>query len=229
MRTNQLAAASGAVYVVVVMVGNGIATAGQSNVESGTAVLNELQHRTTLQYVGTAMEVLSFAALMVFLGFLYRTLRRAERPDGWAAAGAFGVGLIATAVKLGSATPGLAAFLRRDDLTPVLARTLTDIGGAGFIVSNFAFGIFVALAAGSAFGSLALPRWLSISGLVFGALTVAAGVAGVLAPAGYLPVPFLLCLAWVLVTSVLLTVRRPVTPTTDRADDAVPAGAIATA
>jgi hypothetical protein len=51
----------------------------------------------------------------------------------------------------------------------------------------------------------------------------------VLAPAGYLPVPFLLCLAWVLVTSVLLTVRRPITRTTDRADDAVPAGAIATA
>jgi hypothetical protein len=229
MRTERLAAASGAVYVVVVMVGNAIATAGQSNVESGQTVLADLQHRTTAQAAGIVAEVLSFAALLVFLGYLYRALRRAERPEGWAATAAFGVGLVATSVKLGSAAPGLAAFLRRDDLTAVLARTLTDIGGAAFVVSGYAFGLFVALAAGSAFGSLALPRWLSISGLVVGVLTIAAGVAGVLAPAGYVPVPFLLCLAWILVTSIVLTVRRPGEPTSVRADDAVPAGVPASA
>jgi hypothetical protein len=229
MRTERLAAASGAIYVVLVMVGNGIATAGQSNVESGNAVLADLQHRTTAQSVGVAMEVLSFAALVVFLGFLYRALRRAERPDGWAAAAAFGMGVIATAVKLASAAPGLAAYLRRDDLSPVLARTLNDLGGGAFVISGYAFGIFVALAAGSAFGSLALPRWLSISGLVAGVLTIAAGLAGVLSPAGYVPVPFLLCLVWILAASIVLTMRGAASRTTDRADQAVPAGAPASA
>src|SRR3954462_3957420 len=81
MRTERLAAASGAIYVVAVMVGNAIATAGQSNVESGQQVLADLQHRSTAESVGMAMEILSFVALMVFLGFLYRALRRAERPD----------------------------------------------------------------------------------------------------------------------------------------------------
>ena len=229
MRTERLAAASGAVYVVLVMVGNGIATAGQSNIESGKAVLSDLQHRSAAQSVGIAMEVLSFAALMVFVGYLYRALRRSERPDGWAAAAAFGTGVLATAVKLASAAPGLAAYLRRDDLPPVLARTLNDLGGGAFVISGYAFGIFVALAAGSAFGTLALPRWLSISGLVAGVLTIAAGVAGVLSPAGYVPVPFLLCLAWILAASIVFSVRGPAPRPTDRADDAVRAGVSAPA
>jgi hypothetical protein len=229
MRTDRLAAASGAIYVVAVMVGNGIATAGQSNVESGPAVLTDLQHRSTAQSIGVAMEVLSFAALLVFLAVLYRALRRAERPDGWAASAAFGTGLVATAVKLASAAPGLAAFLRRDDLSPALARTLNDLGGGAFVVSGYTFGIFVALAAGSAYGSLALPRWLSISGLVAGVLTIAAGVAGVLSPAGYVPVPFLLCLVWILAASIVLSVRGPAPRTADRADAAVPAGVPASA
>src|SRR4051812_16047202 len=180
MRSRRLVAATGAIYVVAVLVGNELATDTGSAGTGGRAILDALRHRTTGQAVGLTLEVLSFAALLVFLGYLYRVLRRAERPDGWAAAAAFGVGLVATAVKLGSAAPGLAAYLRRDDLTPVLARTLDDLGGGAFVVSGFAFGIFVALAAGSAFGSHVLPRWLSISGLVVGILTIAAGVAGAL-------------------------------------------------
>lgn len=223
MRSERLAAATGAIYVVAIMVGNGIATAGQSNVESGQATLHELQNRTTAQNVGIVLEVLSFAALMLFLGYLYRVLRRAERPESWGAAAALVAGVIPTAIKLSSAAPGLAALLRRDELTPDLARTLNDIGGAAFIISGWAFGVFVLVASGAAFTSRVLPRWLTISGLVVGALTVVAGTAGVLDPAGYMPVPFLLCLAWILVTSVVWTVRPPVTRTTERVADAVPA------
>lgn len=231
MRTERLAAATGAIYAVAIMVGNGIATSGQSNTPTGQQVLHDLQHRTTAQNVGIVLEVLAFAALMIFLGYLYRVLRRAERPESWGAAAALVTGIVPTAVKLGSAAPGLAALLRRDDLTPDLARTLNDIGGAAFIISGWAFGVFVAVAAGAAFFSRVLPRWLAVSGLVVGALTVVAGVAGVLDPAGYMPVPFLLCIAWVLVTSVVWTLRppRPVTRTTERATEAVPSEVSASA
>ena len=231
MRSERLVAATGAIYVVGIMVGSGMATGNQANVESGQAVLHDLQHRTTTQHIGTTLEVLSFAVLLVFLGYLYRTLRRAEGPDGWAAPAAFGVGILATAIKLGSASAMLAATLRAHELTPDLARTLDDIGGGGFVVSGYAYGLFVALAAGSAFASRALPRWLTIAGLVVGVLTIAAGTAGVLDPAGYMPVPFLLCLAWLLIASIVWAVRppRPVTRTTERATEAVPAEVTASA
>lgn len=231
MRSERLAAATGAIYVVVIMVGSGIATGDQSNVQSGQAVLHDLQHRTSTQHVGIAMEVLSFAALILFTGYLYGRLRRGEGPEGWAAPAAFGAGLLATAIKLGTASAMVAATLRAHELTPDLARTLDDIGGGGFVVSGFAYGIFISLAAWSAFGSRVLPRWLSIGGLVVGVLTVAAGTAGVLDPAGYMPVPFLLCLAWLLIASIIWTVRpaRPVTRTAERAADAVAAEVAASA
>src|SRR4051794_30382904 len=221
MRSRQLVAATGAIYVLAVVVGNVLATDTGGTGTSGQSILDALRHRTTVQAVGQVMEVLSFVALLIFLGYLYRVLRRAERPDSWAAAAAFGVGLVSTAVKLGSAAPALAAFSRKDDLTPELARTLDDLNGAAFVVSGLSFGLFVALASGSAARSRALPRWLSISGLVVGVLAVAAGTAGVLDPAGYVPVPFLLCAVWLLATSVLLVGRREAR--VDRADTAVPA------
>jgi hypothetical protein len=176
------------------------------------------------------MEILGFAAFLVFLGYLYRVLRRAEGTEGWAAAVAFGAGLLTTAVKLASATAMLASELHPNQLTPDLARVLNDIGGGGFVISGYLYGIFLLAAAGSGVASRALPRWLGISGLVVGALTVAAGVAGILDPIGYVPVPFLLCLAWVLVTSIVLTVRagRQARTISDDAT-AVPAGVPATA
>src|SRR4051812_7656961 len=211
MRSRRLVAATGAIYVVAVMAGNVLAT------DTGNGGTGD---RSILQAIGLVLEVLSFVALLLFLGYLYRVLRRAERPDGWAAAAAFGVGLVSTAVKLGSAAPAMAAYLRRDDLTPELARTLDDLNVSAFVISGLSFGLFVALAGYAAAGCRVLSRWLSVSGLVVGTLAVAAGTAGVLDPAGYVPVPFLLCALWVLITSVVLAGRRE--PPSDRADDAIP-------
>ena len=78
-----------------------------------------------------------------------------------------------------------------------------------------------------------LPRWLAFAGIVVGVLTIAAGTAGIVDPAGYVPIPFLLGLVWVLATSVVLAVRGPrsaaTTARAGRAAEAVPAGAAGTA
>jgi hypothetical protein len=207
MRTQRLVAATGAIYVVLTMVGSTLAT-GNGDPQDGPAILAHLrQGRSPAELAGVAMQVLAFAVFVAFLGYLYRVLRGAEGRDGWAAAAALGAGLVAVAVKIATSSPGAAARLHPGQLTPDLARTLNDLGSAGFIIGGFTWGIFVLAAAGSAFASRALPRWLSISGLVIGALTVAAGVAGVLDPVGYVPVPFLLGLAWVLITSIVLTAQ----------------------
>jgi hypothetical protein len=230
MRSRRIAAATGAVYVALIMVGNGLAT-GNGDPEDGPTILAHLREgRSPTQTIGVLMEVVGFAVFLVFLGYLYRVLRRAEGADGWGAAVALGAGLVTTAVKLSSATAMLASEAHPGQLTPDLARTLNDIGGGGFVVSGYVYGIFTAAAAGAALASRALPRWLGITGLVVGTLTVAAGAAGVLDPTGYVPVPFLLCLAWVLVTSIVLTIRagRQASAASDDTT-AVPAGVPATA
>jgi hypothetical protein len=231
MRTNRFAAATGAIYVALIMVGSGLAT-GNGDPQDGPTILAHLRAgRTPVQTVGVTMEILGFGLFLLFLGYLYRVLRRAEGAEGWGATVALGAGLVTTSVKLAAATAMLASEAHPDLLTPDLARVLNDIGGGGFVISGYLYGIFVLAAAGSAFVSRALPRWLAISGLVAGVLTVAAGVAGILDPIGYVPVPFLLCLAWVLVTSIALAVRsrRPVGTAVDGNATAVPAGASATA
>jgi hypothetical protein len=184
-----------------------------------------------METAGVTMQVLGAGVSLVFLGYLYRVLRRAEGAAGWGAAVALGAGLVTTAVKLATASTGAAALLHPNQLTPDLARVLNDIGGGGFVISGYLYGIFVLAAAGAAFTSRALPRWLTISGLVAGALTVAAGTAGILDPVGYVPVPFLLCLAWVLVTSITLAVRgrQPVGTAVDGTATAVRNGVSATA
>jgi hypothetical protein len=233
MRSERFAAATGAAYVLAMFIGSGLAQSGAGGADDGPSVLADLQRgRSGANAAGTALEVLGVGLLVVFLGYLYRVLRRAEGPDGWWAAPAFGAGLVSVAVKLGSAAPFLAAHLRSKELTPDLARTLNDINGAGFVISGYTWGIFVLAAAAAAFCGRVVPRWLAVIGLVVGVLSVAAGTAGVLDPKGYVAIPFLLGLVWVFVISVLLTVRasRPAGDRSSRGTaDAVPAGASRTA
>jgi hypothetical protein len=231
MRSQRIAAATGAIYVVLTMVGSGLAT-GNGDPQDGATILAHLRHgRSLTETIGVTMEILGFAVFLAFLGYLYRILRRAEGPEGWGAAVAFAAGLVTMAVKLAVSASGVAARLHLGQLDAALARTLNDLGGAGFVVSGYLYGVFVLAAAGSAFASRALPRWLTLSGLVVGVLTIAAGTAGILDPVGYVPVPFLLGLAWVLVTSIVLTARgsRPAGERSGRTAQAVPTGVSATA
>lgn len=205
----RIGAASGAVCVVSVMVGNGLALAGWSGKTDGASVLADLQRDlSVVNVIGLSLELLGWAALVMFLGYLYRVLQRAEAPDGWLAPVALGSGLIMVSIKLASIGPIMAAWNRRDDLTVTTAQTLSDLGDAAFVVSGWATGLLVATAAGSALASAALPRWLGWFGIVSGVATLVAGTAGVMDPASYVPLPFLAALLWLLMTSVLLTARE---------------------
>jgi predicted nucleic acid-binding protein len=228
MRSERLAAASGAVYVLAILIGNGLYEAGKSGAEDGPGVLADLQRTTSpVQTVGLTLEILGFAAFLVFLGALYRILRRGERADGWLAATALGAGLVTVAVKLGSIGPLMGANRRSGELTPDLARTLNDLGAADFVTSGYTSGIFVAAAGAATLTTRALPGWLAITGVVVGVLTIAAGTAGIVDPAGYVPVPFLLGLLWIFVASAILAVRGPAAAddgARSRAAEPVPAG-----
>jgi hypothetical protein len=231
MRSDRMLAATGAVYVLAMVAGNAL-TQGGNTTGDDLAALAALRHgRSTAQSVGAVLGPLGLFALVLFIGHLYRVLRTAERPSARAATVALGAGLVMAAVDVASAIPSVAAVLGSRGLTPSLLGLLHTLNDAGFVISGYLYGIFVAVAAASAFRSRVLPRWLTGGGLAVGSLAVVAGLAGIVDPTGYVPVPFLLCLVWVLSTSLVLAVRGP-RSTSERVDDAansVPPGIPATA
>ena len=78
-------------------------------------------------------------------------------------------------------------------------------------------------------GSGALPRWLTVGGLVAGSAGLVTPLVGVVSPDAYVPLPFMLCLLWVACTGVVLA-RRPLRAGSDQsatnpAQDPLPASA----
>src|SRR3712207_6087374 len=131
-----MGATSGVAWFVLIMVGNTLNTAGTTQAlrPTGEEVLADLQRTTATQDVGLVLELLGFAVFAVFLGYLYRTLRRADA-GSWLPAAALVGGVTMLAVKLGSAGPMFAAVLRKDEISPELARTLVDINSGAFWIS----------------------------------------------------------------------------------------------
>ena len=189
--TTRLAAGSGAFYVIAVVVG------GQM---MGSEVVGVAR-------AGYVLAVLGFTAFVVFVGFMHRILRRAEGPDGWLATVALGAGLLHSAVRFEAQAPRMVAASRGDTLPAELAGILADLNGMAFIVTGLLLGLYCASAGWVCVVRRLLPGWLGWFGLVSGLLAVLAGIAGMVDPNNYVPVPFLAGLAWTLVVSILLTVH----------------------
>jgi hypothetical protein len=212
----RLAAASGGIYVVLLLVGSGLAFGGSpSSTATANQILAYLKTNTGPKVnLGIQLVLVAFVAFVVFLAYLHRVLRDAEGPGGWLSTGALAGGLLAMAVKLGGGAAGWAAMARRDVLSPELARTLVDLDSGAFVMSWLGHGILLLAVAAVALRTGVLPRTLGWLGLVLGI----GCVASVMTPsANPWPLPFLLWLPWVVAVSVVL-VRRAGQPTTPAAE-----------
>jgi hypothetical protein len=204
-------AATGALFVILILLGNAMNTAGMSTDAhpTGDVVLADLAHQaaSSSARAGLIIEVLGFTVLMGFLGYLAMVLRRPAQGPGGFAGTALVAGITMLAVKLGSGAFILVAYVNRDDLEPGLARVLNDIGGALFVISWLPTAVFVGAAA------LALHE-AGLVGRPTAAVGALLGVAGVVLTLVALPdatsgnpLAFLLGLVWILVVSVRLAVR----------------------
>lgn len=205
---DRFGAFAGSVYVVLVVVGNALSTGptSQASHPSGPGVIanNRWLAGSISGQTGVCLELSSFAAWIVFTGYLCTRLR----PAGWLATSALIGGAVSVAVKLGSAAPLLAAYVLRNDVSPDTARALNDMNGLAFVVDWLPVGVFVACAAAAAAQLGAVGRVLGWGGVLVGTVSaVATAVTGVHVLGGN-PVPFLLCLLWILLVSVRLGVQR---------------------
>ena len=208
MKYGKIGALAGTVYVVGVLLGNGLAEAGKDTSETKDAILANLQKGPSpANLVGFCVELAAFIALTVFVAYAYRLLARVEGPEGWLSGFTLLAGALALIVKVGSAAPVIAGIYRKDDLSAEAARTLNDLNGGAFIIDGFATGLFVLGFALCARDCGLLGGRTTAIGAALGALAALAGGLGIVAPAAYVPLAFLGCLVWIAVVGVVLARR----------------------
>jgi hypothetical protein len=176
----RLGAASGALFVVLLF--------GPSSSGSDATIV-------------IVLELIGLLLFIPFLGYLWSILREAEGPQGWLATAAFGAGLVDVTIKLGSIAPAKAAENFGD--ATAMHQALEDMNSVAFIVTMLPLSIFTAAAAVIILKTGALPRAL---GWLAAVTAPALLVNGMFLDAEFGPA-FLLFLLWVLLTSVVLSVR----------------------
>jgi hypothetical protein len=222
---DRIGALCGAAYVVLILVGNQLAVAGEKQGHpTGADVItqaNREAHRLS-SHIGFGMEVLGFVALAAFLAWFADRLARAGA--GWLS-GLFLVGGLSTmVVKLASVGPEVAIHTERATIDPHLALVLADIGGAAFVVSFVTFGILMLGAGFAVLHTGLLGKATGWSAVILGVAGIALPVASNLDPYDTNPMPFLLGLLWILVVSIRLAVRTYRT-VSQNVDDPVAVGA----
>ncbi len=176
------------------LVGNGL-YAGPTG--SGAALLRDLAEPLSARAaLGLALELVGLVALVVFLAALVAVLA-GRSPI--AAGGTVIAGGAMVAVKLGSVTPVLALRADPDGVPPEVAEVLIGTNDAAFVVSGLLLSLSLAVAGTGLLATRAVPGWLAWWPVLAGGLGVLAAGVGVLLPNGYVPVPFLLLLLWMMV------------------------------
>jgi hypothetical protein len=181
------------------------------------------EHRDGLLLSGY-LTGLAIAFALWFTGSLRSHLMRAEGETGRMASVAFGGGLVAGAIALiGTAVTSALAFSAQSSVagSQAVTRAMFDLGNMAFSVAWFPIAVLVGATALVSSRTGALPAWHArTSGILSIAFILAAASVfvdrGMLAAGGaYGYAMFLLFVAWVLVTSILVMQRVPTS--TDRA------------
>jgi hypothetical protein len=206
-RIEQVAAAGGIAFVVLKSVGQGLIQVGGMEPAFGAPAEEIvdffLAREDTLFMWGGYLSLLSFIALVWFLGALWTALRDAEGESALLSMTAFGSGLVGAAVLTGGAW-AIAVFRIREGLDPQIARTLYDLGNFAFATSWVFYASLLLAVGAAALQYRALPRWLGWASIVV-AIGLLVGRIYWTSQAAF--VPWVLFWLWLIVVSVIL-IRR---------------------
>jgi hypothetical protein len=202
----RLGAGCGIAYVVLIMIagelgpGAGMPTANASQATIGTYVA---QHApTTSQWAAAYLELIALLAFVVFVAYLWRVLREADR-EGWLPSVAMAGGLLTATIKLAGLPAAFTVLYRADDgISAQLATALVDMNTAAFAATWLTIALMLAATAAVALGTGVLPRWLAWSAVVTAVLLLASVPFFVADPP-----TFMLAILWIIAASVVL-IRR---------------------
>jgi len=208
---DRLGASAGAAYILLILVGNQLGNGGSQDPHpTGTTDLSAFAgHPSLMEQVGFRMEIAGFIAFMFFLGWMRHRVQQLGGAAAWLSDVAAVAGVVTLAVKLGSAAPVLTGRLDHAELSPTLARVLSDLNGAAFVVTFLPYGTFLLAFGLAILASGFLGRVAGWSGVVIGGLTVLAPLASQVDPVSTNVLPFLLGLLWLLAVAVRLAWRGP--------------------
>ncbi len=199
-----IAAASGVAAAVLMLAGNGV-FAGAGEDPTGEQVIAAFSAAEAgTRTLGIGLELAGLVAFAFFVSYLHRILRAGGGAGSWRATVALIGGVLFLAVKVASGAPLVALAGKGADLGPDLALALATLNDGAFVMGWLALGVFLLGAAAAALPERALPRAVSVGGVVIG---VAAIGATATLGAGPGVLTFLLSLLWIVVTSVVLTRR----------------------
>jgi hypothetical protein len=201
---SRFTAACGLFYVIIALVASG---SGDDNAptpnSSGQAIAAYAATHQAGPFAGLG-EMVALLLLAVFVVALYTAFGRRESSKEAAVVVLVG-GVLTVAIKLGSFPAFFALYSAGQGTDPAVARAMMQMNGYAFEITLFTQALLLSAVAIGGLVSEAIPRWLAATaGVLAVALVVSAPV---FATRGFNPIE-LFWLAWVVVASVTLTIRR---------------------
>ena len=214
----RIAAAAGALYAVLLVTGDDVINPAGEPPEPG-APLREVstyldQADASGFWLGRSIGLLGVCALLVFVVYLSRTIRRAEREPGILSGLVLASGAVAVALQLLAAPAQFAAVqAAADGVDPRTAQALLH-ASVSFQLSFLPLALCLGAVAAAGLSLRVLPRWLALTAAALG-LGLAAGMIGnPQDPSTVAFMAFALCLLWFPAASAVLVRRVERRPTT---------------
>jgi hypothetical protein len=192
-----LGPATGIVFVVLLAVTLILAGEGVDPKDGAEEVLSYYNDNEDQVLISGFLGGLAAVFFLFFAGWVRKVLRDAEGPGGALSAVSFAGAIIFAAGGAVASTLSIALAESVDDIDPTAFEAVNAIAFNYFIPFAVGFSTFLLATGISAIRHGALPGWLGWSAIVLGIATYT--------PVGFFG--FVLGLLWVLVASVLLTMR----------------------
>jgi hypothetical protein len=205
MRRNTawVAPATGIVFIALVVVAFILVGEGQDATEkSAQEIATFYQDNKDEQTIGAFLIGLASVFFLFFASSLRSVLRDAEGPGGMLSAVVFAGAIVFAAGAAVGATINLALADLADDIDPVALQAINGIAWDYYIPFVVGMAPFLLAAGLCVVRTAPLPKWL-------GWVAIILGIAA-FTPVGFFA--FLAGLAWILVVSVMLTVRARSAP-----------------